>query len=127
MQSDAITAQLSDFRSMEANDQQRILQGMMATSDPGALQRATAAASAASADTQRALLAAFPGVGAKERGRLYRTMLWMLGILAFSGLVGGAIALVTNKESAAFFTFAGLALGGITGILVPAPSGVGTG
>ncbi len=127
MRSDEINESLLKFESLGPNDQQQMLQGMMTTSNPDALQRATVAAAAASPSAQRALLAAFPGVGAKERGTLYRTILWMLAILAFAGLVGGAMALLVNKESAAFFTFAGLALGGITGILVPGPTGGGAG
>jgi hypothetical protein len=38
------------------------------------------------------------------------------------GLISGAIALVNKIDSAAFFTFAGLALGGITGLYVKSPT-----
>ena len=68
-----------------------------------------------------AMRTAFEGVDRKERGRLYRMILWMLFILALAGLVLGGAAIQQDKDSAAFFTFAGLALGGLTGILVPTP------
>ena len=68
----------------------------------------------------------FPGVNDHDRMALYTTILWMLAVLCVIALVGGAVALVAGKESAAFFTFAGLALGGITGILVPSPTSSGS-
>lgn len=65
---------------------------------------------------------AFPGVPPKYRAQLYRTVILSLVMLAAGSLVGGGIALMNNAESAAFFTFAGLALGGITGLLAPSPT-----
>lgn len=70
------------------------------------------------ADTQSRT---FDGVTAKQRFQLYLVILGVLGALALAGLILGTSALLNGKESAAYFTFAGLALGGITGILVPAP------
>lgn len=70
------------------------------------------------ADTQSRT---FDGVTSKQRFQLYLVVLGLLGLLALAGLIFGTSALLNGKESAAYFTFAGLALGGITGILVPAP------
>ena len=39
------------------------------------------------------------------------------------GLFGGAVALLNKVDSAAFFTFAGIALGGLTALFASSPSG----
>ena len=66
---------------------------------------------------------AFEGVPQKDRTRLYLTLMYMLAILAAGGLVGGAVALLNKVDSAAFFTFAGIALGGLTALFASSPSG----
>jgi hypothetical protein len=45
-----------------------------------------------------------------------------LALLSLVALVGGLIAIIRGVDSAAFFTFAGLALGGLTGLLAPSPA-----
>ena len=76
-------------------------------------------------ETRRQVVEAFGGrfadVPAQDRRSLYLTVIWMLGALAVIALGGATAALLGGEESAAFFTFAGLALGGLTGLLAQSP------
>lgn len=72
---------------------------------------------AASREAATGAIAAFAGVTKTDRAKLYGTVIWLLCALAAIALGCAAWALSVDKDSAAFFTFAGLALGGVTGIL----------
>jgi len=114
---------VNDFSNATATDQDALLKAALVTADPQKVKDALATPEV-KANVGPVY---FPGVSDTDRMRLYRTILWMLAVLSLVGLIGGGVALVASKESAAFFTFAGLALGGITGILVPSPTSPGTG
>lgn len=45
----------------------------------------------------------------------------ILGVLTAAAIAGGAWALDMGKDSAAFFTFAGVAVGGLVGLVAPSP------
>jgi predicted phage tail protein len=113
---------VSDFANATPEDQDVKLRAALVSADPQKVKAALA-----SPEVKSNLGPVFfPGVSDHDRMDLYKTILWMLAVLCVIALVGGAVALVAGKESAAFFTFAGLALGGITGILVPSPTSSGS-
>ncbi len=111
------------FRHLDTAGQAGALEAMLHDANPSAVKLAV---SHAPNQVQRAALeggrGAFPDVSPADRRMLYLTVILILGFLAAGSLVGAAIALGTEKESAAFFTFSGLALGGITGLFIPSPA-----
>ena len=80
-----------------------------------------------SADTQKVAVEAGGGsladLPSRDRKVLYVTVIYVLAILSAGALLGAGWALSKGKDGAAFFTFAGLALGGITGLFIPSPTG----
>lgn len=84
---------------------------------------AATAVERSSAETKAAVtklaIEAFP---AKDRKLLYLTLMWILAGLAAAGIAGGAVALINKVDSAAFFTFAGIALGGLTALFATSPT-----
>lgn len=112
------------FRHMDAAAQAGALGAILQDVNPSAIKLAV---EQAPSPVQRAALeggrVAFPDVSPADRRMLYLTVILILGVLAAGSLIGAAIALGAGKESAAFFTFSGLALGGITGLFIPSPAG----
>lgn len=97
------------------------LQKQLDSAAPEVLAKAVATSAHA---TREALskAAPFDSLPARDRTKLYLTLVYILAILAAGGLIGGAIALMNGVDSAAFFTFAGLALGGLTGLFATSPT-----
>jgi hypothetical protein len=111
------------FRRQDATTQAGMLGAILEDIDPTALKLAVQQAPSLA---QKAAVEGggmpFGDVSAADRKTLYLTVIIILAALAGGALVGAAIAIANDAESAAFFTFAGLALGGITGLFIPSPT-----
>lgn len=97
------------------------LQKQLDSATPEVIQKAVASSAHATRETL-AKAAPFDSLPPRDRTKLYLTMIYVLAILAAGALIGGALALDNNVDSAAFFTFAGLALGGLTGLFAASPT-----
>ena len=98
------------------------LQKQLDSAAPEVIQKAVATAAHATRETLAKAAPPFDSLPPRDRTKLYLTLIYTLAILAAGALIGGAIALVNGVDSAAFFTFAGLALGGLTGLFATSPT-----
>jgi hypothetical protein len=111
---------VSNFDRLTSASQQEYLKGILSIAAPDAI---TGAVRKSDIDRQRAAAkGAFDSVPQRDRKILYLAVICVLAVLAASALVAAGMALASGRESAAFFTFAGLALGGITGLVAPSPT-----
>jgi len=108
-----------EFSEKDASAQADVLGALLLAAKPQALRHAI---EASSPQVKQAVANVFAGLSSKDRKGLYLAVIWILAGLAALALTGAMIAIVRKAESAAFFGFAGLALGGLTGILAPSPT-----
>lgn len=97
------------------------LQGILDAAPADVIEEAVHGTSKAKQEAAAKGAGAFPDVSQKDRTKLYMTLMIILGVLTAAAIVGAAWALDAGKDSAAFFTFAGVAVGGLVGIIVPSP------
>jgi hypothetical protein len=116
-----LTDVTGQFSTLSPMNKGALLEHVLDNVDPATV---TAAVQSASPTVKAAARAgtAFSNVPAADRKSLYLTVIILLAGLAALALIGGAISVMTGKESTGFFTFAGLALGGLTGLFVPSPT-----
>jgi hypothetical protein len=109
-----------EFSGSDSDGQADVLQQLLPIAKTGAVGKAL---NSAPADVKaEAAAGIFAGASPRDRKQLYLTVIVTLALLSLVALVGGMIAIIRGVDSAAFFTLAGLALGGLTGLLAPSPA-----